>query len=172
MLGNVYDVQPVPPNPQHTTYFEAGPLRIGIEYRVVTPEDIAATYDGADLEEIEQNSPEGGFSDEGLSIHVISVTDDHEYIRFDAFDDDPHYHYVDKAAGTNTVIGYDTAANGPVLGWVHNQLLTRLDPMLRRAGASHIADSLSSDQGDLVIRAITPHLQELGIAFGDEYEES
>ena len=103
MLGQTYNVMPVPPDPDHTTYANFGPLRVGVEYRVVDPEALADAYEGDDLAEIEEHSPEGGFFDEGLSIHIESVADDHEYIRFDAFDDEPHYHYVDWDGGNQRV---------------------------------------------------------------------
>ncbi|MEZ5348999.1 MAG: hypothetical protein R2714_07345 [Microthrixaceae bacterium] len=163
MLGHTYKVQPVPPDPDHTVYFDAGVLRIGVEYRVVTPEALAATYEGEALAEVEDNSPEGGFSDQGLSIHIDSVLDDHEYLRFDAFDDDPHYHYVDRAEGTNTVVGFDTAAHGPVVPWVLHQVRHRLDPMLRRAGAAHVADSLEADSGTRIAAILEDYLPTLGI---------
>lgn len=163
MLGQTYNVQPVPPDPEHTTYFDMGVLRVGVEYRVVTPEDLVDAYEGDDLAEIEEHSPEGGFSDEGLSIHIESVADDHEYIRFDAFDDDPHYHYVDKAAGTNTLVGFDEAALGPVVPWVLTQLRTRLEPMLRRAGAPHVADTVSPDLGPKIAGQLETYLPTLGI---------
>lgn len=164
MLGTTYNVQPVPPDPEHTVYLPAGPLRIGVEYRMVDPEGLAAAYEGDDLAEIEAASPEGGFTDEGLSIHIESVADDHEYIRFDAFDDDPHYHYVDKAAGTNTLIGFDTAAHGPVVPWVLNQVRHRLDPMLRYAGAPHVAESLPAELGDQIADQLSEYLPTIGIA--------
>ncbi len=164
MLGQTYNVQPVPPDPDHTVYLDAGPLRIGVEYRVVDPEALADAYEGDDLAEIEEHSPEGGFTDEGLSIHIESVADDHEYLRFDAFDDDPHYHYVDKAAGTNTLVGFDVAAHGPVVPWVLSQLRHRLDPMLRRAGAPHIADTLSAGLGAEIAAQLESYLPTIGIA--------
>lgn len=163
MLGQTYNVQPVPPDPDHTVYFDAGALRVGVEYRVVTPEALAATYDGADLAEVQEHSPEGGFSDEGLSIHIESAVDHHEYLRFDAFDDDPHYHYVDKAAGTNTVVGFDTAAHGPVVPWVLQQIRHRLDPMLRQAGAAHVADALDPDSGVTIAALLVDYLPTIGI---------
>lgn len=163
MLGQTYNVQPVPPDPDHTRYFEAAPLRIGVEYRIVDPEALSDAYEGDDLAEIEEHSPEGGFSDEGLSIHVESIADDHEYIRFDAFDDDPHYHYVDKAAGTNTLVGFDVAAHGPVIPWVLSQLQHRLDPMLRRAGAPHVADTLTPELGAEIADHLRSYLPTIGI---------
>lgn len=166
MLGQTYNVQPVPPDPDHTRYFDAAPLRIGVEYRIVDPEALAATYEGDDLAEIEEHSPEGGFADEGLSIHIESIADDHEYIRFDAFDDDPHYHYVDKAAGTNTLVGFDVAAHGPVVPWVLGQIRDRLDPMLRRAGASHVADAVPEALGAQIADELAAYLPTIGIDVG------
>ena len=163
MLGHTYDVQPVPPDPEHTHYLDAGVLRIGVEYRVVDPEALAAAYEGDDLAEIQEHSPEGGFNDEGLSIHVIATADGHEYLRFDAFEDEPHYHYVDRAAGTNTIVGHDPAAHGPVLPWVMHALRHRLDPMLRAAGADKVADSLGADAGATVAELVSAHLASLGI---------
>ena len=55
MLGQTYNVQPVPPDADHTRYFDAGVLRIGEEYRQVTPEALAATYESDDLAEIEEH---------------------------------------------------------------------------------------------------------------------
>ncbi len=44
--------------------------------------------------------------------------DGHEYLRFDAFDDDPHYHYVQPTGDHNQVVTFDADADGPVLPWV------------------------------------------------------
>ncbi len=166
MLGQVYDTQPMAPDPAHTTYLDAGALRIGVEYRKLDPQVLADYYDGDDLAEVEKHSPEGGFTDEGVSIHVESVADDHEYLRFDVFVDDPHYHYVDKGAGTNTVIGYDRAAHGEMLGWVVGQVRHRLAPMLEAAGAGHVAADLGPHAGDEIATRLADHLDSLGLGTG------
>ncbi len=88
MLGQVYNVAPMAPDEAHTTWLDAGPLRLGVEYRALDPEALADYYDGDDLTEVEEHSPEGGFTDEGVSIHITSVSDDHEYLRFDVFVDE------------------------------------------------------------------------------------
>lgn len=162
-LGHVYDVQPIAPDPDHTTYLDAGVLRIGIEYRELDPEQLAEYYSGDDLREVEENSPEGGFTDQGVSLHIESVADDHEYLRFDLFDDDPHYHYVDKAKGTNTIVGFDRAAHGDIIPWVLDQLGSRLAPMLTAAGAGHVAESLDPGAGDRVVTIIRDHLIKIGV---------
>jgi len=38
-------------------------------------------------------------------------------VRFDCFDDCPHYHYMNWTDRTNTVWGYDPNSNGPMLAW-------------------------------------------------------
>ncbi|MGI9603628.1 MAG: DUF7700 domain-containing protein [Acidimicrobiales bacterium] len=162
MLGQVYNVAPIAPDAEHTTYLDAGVLRLGVEYRRLDPEALADYYSGDDLAEVEEHSPEGGFTDEGVSIHIESVVDDHEYIRFDVFLDDPHYHYVDKMAGTNTLIGYDRAAHGEMLPWVLGQVANRLGPMLVAAGAPHVAEQLSGDAGSTMADQLRSHLVGLG----------
>lgn len=165
-LGHVYDVQPIAPDPDHTVYLEAGTLRVGVEYRALDPESLREYYSGADLAEVEEHSPEGGFTDQGVSIHIESVADDHEYLRFDVFDDDPHYHYVDKQQGTNTVVGFDRAANGEMMPWVLRQLADRLGPMLEAAGAPHVAADLGPDAGPDLVSILREHLTSIGVLSG------
>lgn len=161
-LGHVYDVQPIAPDPKHTTYLDAGPLRIGVEYRQLDPAALRDYFSGDDLAEVEEHSPDGGFTDEGVSIHIESVADDHEYIRFDVFVDDPHYHYVDKQRGTNTLIGFDRAAHGDMMAWVLGQLAERLVPMLEAAGAGHIASALEAGAGTDLVATLRAHLDDIG----------
>ena len=164
MVGTTYTVPPMPPDPASTDYLEVDPLRVGIEYRKVDPEALAATYGGDDAQmaEIDEHSPEGGFTDEGISIHVVSVDDDHEYIRFDVFKDEPHYHYVDKAAGTNTVVAYDAAAHGDMTVWMLGQLRNRLPDMLQAAGAVEVADRVSPAVAADICDRVEDHLRSIG----------
>jgi hypothetical protein len=164
MVGTTYTVQPMPPDEASTDWFDAAPLRIGIEYRRVDPEALAETYghDDAQMAEIDEHSPEGGFTDEGVSIHVVSVADDHEYLRFDVFVDEPHYHYVDRAAGTNTVVPFDTAAHGPMTPWMLDRLRHRLTDMLRAAGAQGAADALDATVADRIAGEVADRLRAIG----------
>ena len=147
MIGEVYNMPPQPPDAEHTRYFDAGAVRIGVEYRDVDPESLTATYAGnaAHLAELEERSPAGGFSDEGVSIHVCG-DDGHEYVRFDVFDDEPHYHYVHQPSPegdiVNNVIAYDVVAHGDMLEWAIERLRTRLPDMLRAAGGDDVAARL------------------------------
>ncbi len=147
MIGIVYEVQPQPPEPADTTWHAAGAVTLGVEYRNVDPASLAATYggDAAAMAEIEANSPEGGFSDCGVSIHVSGTDDGHEYLRFDVFDDDPHYHYVWPEGGHNNVVPFDRVAQGDMLDFAIGCLRARLDPMLREAHGASVADALDPD---------------------------
>jgi hypothetical protein len=157
MIGKVYNIPPQPPAPENTRYLPAGVITFGIEYRDVDPESLAATYadDPEQLAELEERSPEGGFSDEGVSIHVCGTDDGHEYVRFDVFDDEPHYHYIHRtptgAEVVNNVIDFDTAAHGEMLPWAIGRLRTRLPAMLTEADGSHLVPQLDAH---LVARVI------------------
>jgi hypothetical protein len=151
MIGKVYNIPPQPPAPENTRYLPAGAITFGIEYRDVDPESLAATYadDAAQLAELEEKSPEGGFSDEGVSIHVCGTDDGHEYVRFDVFDDEPHYHYIHRtltgAEPVNNVIDFDTAAHGEMLPWAIECLRSRLPAMLTEAEGGHLVPQLDTD---------------------------
>jgi hypothetical protein len=147
MIGKVYNIPPQPPVAKNNHLIPAGALTFGVEYRDVDPESLRATYAGNDahLAELEERSPEGGFFDTGVSIHVSGTADGHEYLRFDVFDDEPHYHYVhrtDDGTVRNQVIDFDTTAHGDMFPWVMTCLRTRLPEMLAAAGGSALAARL------------------------------
>jgi hypothetical protein len=149
MIGKVYGIPPQPPVAENTLTLQAGPVVFGVEYRSVDPEALHATYAGnADhLAELEARSPLGGFTDEGVSIHVSGAIDGWEYLRFDVFDDEPHYHYVHRTVdGTvvNQVIDFDVVAHGDVLDWTISRLRTRLPQMLCAAGGEMVALDLDA----------------------------
>ncbi len=85
-----------------------------------------------------RSSPDGGFFDKGVSLHVCAVDPAHEFLRFDVFDDDPHYHYVDTSGTANRVVAFDEVAHGDMLPWALDRLRSHLPAMLtrgrRRAG--------------------------------------
>jgi hypothetical protein len=143
-VGIVYEVQPEPPDPDQTVWLDAGAIRLGLEPRVVDPERLREAYAGdeAALAEIEANQPEGGFHDSGVSIHVLGSDDGHEYLRFDAFQDDPHYHYVKPSGNHNHWVPFDPISGGDILSFALRCLRERLDPMLRAAGGDAVADAL------------------------------
>lgn len=143
MPGTVYTVAPIPPDPAHTTWVEGGGLRIGVEYRHLDDAELEANYEGDAMVEIQANVV-GAVDDRGLSLHVASAADGHEYLRFDCFESGPHYHYIEPSGERQTIVDYDPAAMGEMLAWALAQLRTRLEPMLRQAGGASVAESLDA----------------------------
>ena len=157
MIGKTYTIPPQPPVLENTRVLAAGNVTFGVEYRMVDPTSLQATYSGNDehLAELFERWPGGGFTDQGVSIHVWGADDGHEYLRFDVFDDEPHYHYNHPGAEVvNNVIDFDTVALGPMLPWVLTCLRTRLGPMLVEAGGAHLADALDTAVIDEVLREV------------------
>jgi hypothetical protein len=157
VIGKIYNIPPQPPVAEHTRMLPAGALTFGVEYRDVDPASLVETYkdNAAHLAELEERSPAGGFSDEGVSIHVFDTEDGHEYLRFDVFDDEPHYHYVHRTAAgedpVNNVIDFDAAAMGDMLPWAIERLRTRLPEMLTEAGGGHLVPELDAALVDRVV---------------------
>jgi hypothetical protein len=154
LIGKVYGIPPQPPVEENTTYLKAGAITFGVEYRDVNPDNLVETYkdNEAYLKELLEKSPEGGFSDEGVSIHVCGTEDGHEYLRFDVFDDDPHYHYIHAGDEVvNNVIDFDERAHGEMLPWVISRLRTRLPEMLPHAKGDHLVPQLDPAVLDPVI---------------------
>ncbi len=142
--GVVYKVQPEPMDPAACTTFEAGAVNLVLEYRSVDPERLERAYADRpeDLAEIRKFSPEGGFTDTGLSVHVVGARDGHEYLRFDVFQDDPHYHYVHPTGDRNHWVPFDPVAGGDMFGFTLTCLRERLASMLAFAGGGELAAAL------------------------------
>ena len=84
--------------------------------------------------------------DQGVSIQVMSDIDgkEVEILRFDCFDQHPHYHY--GLAKKNERLFLDKTTAGNPIGWTMTQLRTRLPEMVRRAGYDELADQLNNHQ--------------------------
>ena len=93
--------------------------------------------------------------EDGLSLHVFGTDDGHEYLRFDCFDDAPHYHYIDPPTSRNVVHDYDAVANGPIVEWAFEALRTRLREMLTHAGASALASAVDMSS----VAALMPEVE-------------
>jgi hypothetical protein len=148
MIGTTYAIPPQPPVPEHTRYFGAGNLSLGVEYRDIDPEGLVATYrdNPAHLAELLERSPAGGVTDEGVSLHVCDAEAGHEYLRFDVFDNGPHYHYNHGGPEVvNTVVDFDVVAHGEMLPWALDRIRNRLPEMLAEAGAGALVDGLDRD---------------------------
>ncbi len=150
-----YDIMPIPPIAAHSTRFEAGAVEIWVEYRLLDDAIAAAHtvlqgYEG-EIETID---------DRGVSLHVFGEVEvgepKVELLRFDCFDEDPHYHYVSYARKTNEMVHIEPAAMGDPLQWALERIRTRLPQMLARAGA----DGLSARVDVPAVEAILPKVAE------------
>jgi hypothetical protein len=152
VIGTHYDGSPVPPVPSHTRYVDAGALSIGVEYRHVDAAVIAATYGDIDVRHAGDDTPQPPIlQDEGLTLHVCDAATGGEYLRFDVFEDNPHYHYIHPGE-SHLVVPFDRAACGEMRRWAVEALQLRLRPMLELAGASQLAAHLSDADIDAAVR--------------------
>jgi hypothetical protein len=99
------------------TKFEAGNVCFALQYRALMP-------------------------DQGVSLQVVSNVEgeEKELLRFDCFDQNPHYHY--DPDGRNVCFDMDKTTAGNPVGWTLKQLRTRLPEMLNKAGYEEIAKKL------------------------------
>src|SRR5262245_59055702 len=83
--------------------------------------------------------------DQGVCIHVMGTANGvmRELLRFDCFDQLPHYHYA--PLDRNERIFLDKTTAGNPLGWTLKQLRNRLPEMLERAGYDDVVSSLDRD---------------------------
>jgi len=129
--GQTFTFMPIPMIEKNAEWIDAGPVSFAVEVRVLAGMDEAA-----------------GAGAGGGTIHVFSPDHGEEWVRFDCFDDEPHYHYLDQRAKTNTVWTYDDAVNGPMTPWAVAALRSNLSAILRSAGAEALADGVEREGVD------------------------
>jgi hypothetical protein len=80
--------------------------------------------------------------DQGVSIQVVGCVEgkEREMLRFDCFDQRPHYHYDPEDKNERYDLDKTTAGNP--ISWTVKQLRTRLPEMLNKAGYESIAHQL------------------------------
>lgn len=136
-----YDIMPIPPVAEQSECFEAGPVTIWVEFRLLD-DAIAAAHTVTESYEGDIST----ISDRGVSLHVFGEPEPGaeriEFLRFDCFEEDPHYHYVSYAKQTNEMVHIEPAAMGDPLEWALDRIGTRLAQMLERAGASSLASRI------------------------------
>src|SRR5438128_1467861 len=112
-LGFVYAIPPEPLDNAVTRFVEAGAIRIGVEFRNIDGASLRASYAGDAVlaAELENVIGSAEVADRGVSLHVLGADDGHEYLRFDCFETDPHYHYNHRvaagAAAMNHIVPID-----------------------------------------------------------------
>lgn len=142
-----YDVLPIPPRLTHTQLIPAGAVQVGVEYRLLNEHIIAEEY-GADARAQFGNDVPAALGaqidEDGVSIHVFDDSGRREPLRFDCFDDFPHYHYIDTDRAHQTVHDYDAVAHGPMHEWVLDCLAHRLPEMLACAGEEELGRAIDT----------------------------
>jgi hypothetical protein len=96
------------------------------------------------MDEIQAATGGEAIQDSGVSLHVSGSQDGHEYLRFDMFEQEPHYHYIEPSGEQQTIIDYDRIAMGPMLPWALEQIRSRLAPMLVHAGGETLIAELDA----------------------------
>ena len=131
-----YDTMPIPGIDALTEFFSAGAITIGVEFRCLTDAAIAANSDKVLAAKGSVSRIFDVYDDSGVSLHVYGEAEGErlEYLRFDCFHDDPHYHYVSWTDSINDVLHMDPVADGDPLAWALDRIRTRLPQMLVRAG--------------------------------------
>jgi len=102
------------------TIIEAGPISFALHYRALMP-------------------------DQGLCVQVYSEIEgkDTEILRFDCFDQNPHYHYGPENHNIRQTMDKTTAGNP--LGFTLDNLRHRLPSMIERAGYDELAAKLEAN---------------------------
>ncbi|SNQ51745.1 conserved hypothetical protein [Frankia canadensis] len=168
-IGHDLTVGPIPIVEDETTFVPAGVLEIGYATRIVDSKAIArsasvlgAVDDGrtaeqteAYLRELDENPPGG------VALHVREASTHREYLRFDCFDDGPHYHYIVEPDVAQTIVGYDVDANGPVYPWALERLRHHLPALLTRAGRPDLAARLDPDAIAAAVDAVARGVADL-----------
>jgi hypothetical protein len=144
--GNRYDQLPIPMVAEHCIPVDAGAVQLVVESRKLTNEIIAGTYHGA----VDAAVP---FDDFGATLHVCGTADGLEHLRFDCFENEPHYHYIEQATGANTVVRIDELAVGDPIEFSLACVEQHLPDMLRHCGVAGLADEVAG-QPDTVHAAV------------------
>jgi hypothetical protein len=132
--GQAFKFMPIPMDERHAEWFDAGLVSFAVETRVL-------------------GEAQDGMAFGGGSIHLFAGDRSRELVRFDCFDSEPHYHYLDHRAHVNTVWSYDPAVNGPMPRWVLTALRDNLPSMLRAAGEGELAAQVEARGFDTSVLA-------------------
>ena len=139
--GNRFDQMPIPMVTEHCIPVDAGAVQLVVESRRLTNAIIADTYPAT--------STRDRFDDFGASLHVCGTADGLEHLRFDCFENEPHYHYIEQAAGANTVVRIDELAVGDPVEFTLGCVEHHLADMLRHCGVADLADAVAGRPDDV-----------------------
>ncbi len=131
--GISFRIMPIPPVDEHCLPVEAGPATFVIESRLLTNDVLAS------LPETSVDAGGTDYDDYGATVHVCDAADSVEYLRFDCFESEPHYHYINPTEGENLICRIDEVAEGDPIAWTVGRLSERLPEMLDLAGAHELS---------------------------------
>jgi hypothetical protein len=134
--GNRYEMLPIPMVTEHCIPVAAGAVQLVVESRQLTNQILDDTYHGAAQHDIP-------FDDFGATLHVCGTADGLEHLRFDCFENEPHYHYIEQAAGANTIVRIDELAVGDPIAFSLSCVEDHLPDMLRNCGVPGLADEVA-----------------------------
>jgi hypothetical protein len=134
--GNRFEVMPIPMVADHCITVDAGAVQLVVESRRLTNEIIEDTYHGGNEKDVH-------FDDYGATLHVCGTADGLEYLRFDCFENEPHYHYIQQGVGANVVVRIDELAVGDPIEFSLACVVDHLPDMLRNCGVADLADEVS-----------------------------
>jgi hypothetical protein len=146
--GNRYEVMPIPMVTEHCIPVAAGPVQLVVESRQLTDKILSDTYANGEIPDAEVH-----FDDFGASLHVCGTADGLEHLRFDCFENEPHYHYIEQDHQANVIVRIDEIAVGDPIDFSLACVENHLAEMLRNAGAVGLADEVAA-QPDKVSAAV------------------
>ena len=141
-LGNYYSMMPIPAIQEHCIALHAGPITLVVESRQLTDE-LARENIAPEISEAVDARAELGLDDYGATLHVNGTVDGLEHLRFDCFENEPHYHYIEQATGANTVVRIDELAVGDPIDFSLACVEHHLPDMLRHCGVDELADNVA-----------------------------
>ncbi len=144
--GNRYRRLPIPMVAEACIPVDAGAVQFVVESRRLTDDIIKGVFDDVVDTGIT-------FDDHGATLHVCGTEDGLEYLRFDCFENEPHYHYIEPSNGVNTVVRIDELAVGDPVEFSLGCVGHHLADMLRHCGAADLADEVDG-QPDVVDTAM------------------
>jgi hypothetical protein len=117
------------------TRIACGPVSFALQYR---------DLDGGAPHTQGAGGHGGSYADQGVCIQVVGNVHgkETELLRFDCFDNTPHYHYGPEQK--NVRIMLDPTVTGNPIGWTVKQLATKLPEMLRQAGYEDLAGQIDT----------------------------
>jgi alkylhydroperoxidase family enzyme len=139
-LGNRYEVMPIPMVPEHCVTVDAGPVQLVVESRHLTDQILADTYVNTKPSESTIH-----FDDFGATLHVCGTADGLEYLRFDCFENEPHYHYIKQEERAHVIVRIDELALGDSVSFALACVEGQLPAMLRNSGADKLADAVDAE---------------------------